>query len=132
MKRADMIVRDEDGGVYDFSKAVRGRHAHLVGCSSFRLASELHPHFETSEQVAAALHQWVAEHRPPRQEKRAYLDPATPGARFVGEKSGLVVGFWFARDLAPFFPTEASVNRALSEWLAEHPPRRRRRRAARA
>jgi len=44
----------------------------------------------------------------------------------------MVRGFWFARDLVPFFPTEVSVNAALSEWLAEHPPRRRRSARSRA
>jgi hypothetical protein len=110
---------------YDFSKMVRvrNRHAHLVGCGRFRLAAELHPHFETSGQVDKALRQWVAEHRPRSHRGRTRHGPAS-SAGFVHQ--GVVRGFWFARDLVPFFPTEASVNAALSEWLAEHPPRRRR------
>ena len=133
MKRADMIVRDEDGGVYDFGKPVRsGLLPKIAGCGSFRLWSELHPHFANGDAVDAALRQWVAKHRPPRQDRRATLDLSVTDRRFVGRDTNLVRGFWFARDLVPFFPTEKSVNAALTEWLAEHPPRRRRRRAARA
>jgi hypothetical protein len=133
MKTARKTDVDDDDMLpeYDFStpNAVRGGFPELTGCGSFRLWSELHPHFDTSDQVDAALTQWVAEHRPPRQRRRARIDPRTPDARFVGAKTGLVCGFWFARDLVPFFPTEKSVNEALREWVAEHKKRKQRVRA---
>jgi len=136
MKTARKPATDDDmRPEYDFSKLkpVRSRLLpKIAGCGSFRLWSELHPHFEHGDQVERALRQWVNEHRPPRQDRRARLDLRASSTRFVGKETGLVRGFWFARDLVPFFPTEASVNAALAEWLAEHPPRRRRRRAARA
>ena len=128
MKKADKIVLDEDGCRYDWSKAVRGRFAHLVGCGSFRLASELHAHFPDGDKVESALRQWIEEHRPPRCTPRKRFG-TEPDSRFSCD--GIVRGFWFPRDLVPFFPTETSVNDALREWLAEHPPARRRRPAPR-
>jgi hypothetical protein len=129
MKKASSIVTDEDGHRYDLSKGVRGRFAHLVGCGSFRLWPELHPQFETGEQVDAALREWVADHRPPRQDQRARLDLSASSRRFVNKDTHLVRGFWFARDLVPYFPTEKSVNEALRAWVAEHKKRKQRVRA---
>ena len=119
MTKPSLIVTDEDGGRYDFSKAVRGRHAHLVGCGSFRLESELHPHFENGDVVDRALREWVAKHRPPEIDHDRPLS-GEPDSKF--SRDGTVRGFWFARDLVPYFPTEQSVNDALREWVREHLP----------
>jgi len=100
-----------------------GRHAHLVGCGSFRLESDLHRHFEHGDKVETALREWVADHHPPAIEHDRPLS-GEPDSKF--SYKGTVRGFWFAKDLVPFFPTEQSVNDALREWLAEHPARRKR------
>jgi hypothetical protein len=125
MKNAKKSVDDDDMlPEYDWSDAVRGHFAHLVGCGSSRLASELHAYFGKGDKVDAALRQWVEEHRPPRcTPQKPFGDE--PDSRFTHR--GTVRGFWFPRDLVMFFPTEKSVNDALREWLAEHPPARPRR-----
>jgi hypothetical protein len=119
MKTAKTTDVDDDEMLpeYDFSKGVRGGFPELTGCGSFRLWSELHPHFDTGDQVELALREWVAEHKPRRRKPVRRLSGA-PDSRFAS--GGLVRGFWFARDLVPFFPTEKSVNEALRAWLAEH------------
>jgi len=119
-------VDDEMLPEYDFSKGVRGKFAHLVGCGSFRLASALHGHFETGSQVDAALREWVVEHKPPRKKPVRRLSNA-PDSLFA--TNGVVRAFAFARDLVPYFPTEKSVNEALRAWVAEHKKPKQRSRA---
>lgn len=120
MNNADKPLDDDMSCEHDWSEAVRGRFAHLAGCGSFRLASEFLAHFPDGDKVEFALRQWVEERRPPRCTPRRRFG-TEPDSRF--SCGGTVRGFWFPRDLVPFFPTEMSVNDALREWLAEHPPR---------
>jgi hypothetical protein len=119
---------DELLSEYDFSKLklVRRGSREFAGWGSFRLESALHAHFQSGDQIDAALRRFVAEHKPSRK-KAAPRSRSAPDSLFA--KNGLVRAFSIAQDLVPYFPTEKSVNDALRAWVAEHKSRRPRVRA---